>query len=281
MSKHDTCQLDVATQPLQHADCSTALILNSVSGVKAYCHFKLLIQSVPSPPHIDYLLHGHYLLTNIPGLSVICKNSSISDVRVIQGCSSCLYNFPCPCTIRTSNLTLYTGFHGCAYKRSSKVHLVGFTVNLGFFQHVNMSLAKLIDPSRLFAESKTEHFGRLLGVGTNFVSRQAEIFKHPQENSIELGTYVKQLTMSQKEFDEQRERLHQSTKNIILPKEVTRTYTGLTWAALLFCYLSFVYQLLLLVVVSDTFSEKTLLTVNSYNTRSTTTFLTIMFLHLV
>ena len=90
--------------------------------------------------------------------------------------------------------------------------------------------------------TKTEHFGRLLGVGTNFVSRQAEIFKHTQENSIELGTYVKQLTMSQKEFDEQRERLHQATKNI------TCTYTGLTWAALLFCYLSFVYQLLLLVV---------------------------------
>ena len=220
MSKHDTCQLDVATQPLQPADCPTALILNSVSGVKAYCHFKLLIQSVPSPPHIDYLLHGHYLLTNMPSLSVICKNSSISDVRVIQGCSSCFYNFPCYCTIRTSNLTLYTGFHGRAYKRSSKVHLVGFTVNLGFFQHVNMSLAKLIDPSRLFAESfgltKTEHFGRLLGVGTNFISRQAEIFKHAQENSIELGTYVKQLTMSQKEFDEQRELLHQSTKNIIL-----------------------------------------------------------------
>ena len=82
-----------------------------------------------------------------------------------------------------------------------------------------MSLAKLIDPSRLFAESfgftKTEHLRRLLGVGTNFVSRQAEMFKHAQENSIELGTYVKQLTMSQKEFDEQRAWLHQSTKNLI------------------------------------------------------------------
>ena len=118
MSNHDACQLDVATQPLQPADCPTALILKSVSGVKAYCQFKLLIQSVPSPPHIDYLLHGHYLLTNIPSLSVICKNSSKSDVRVIQGCSSCLYNFPCHCTIRTSNLTLYIGFHACAYKRS-------------------------------------------------------------------------------------------------------------------------------------------------------------------
>ena len=109
------------------------LILNSISGVKAYCQFKLLIQSVPSPPHIDYLIQGHYLLTNIPGLSVICKSSSGSDVRVIRGCSSCLYNFPCHCTVRTSNLSSYAGFHGCAYKRSSKVHLVGFTVNLGFF----------------------------------------------------------------------------------------------------------------------------------------------------
>ena len=44
------------------------------------------------------------------------------------------------------------------------------------------------------------------------------IVKHAQENSIELGTYVKQLTMSQKQFVEERERLHQSTKNLILPQ---------------------------------------------------------------
>ena len=147
MSNQNICQLDVATQPLQPTDCPTALILNSISGVKTYCQFKLIIQSVPSPPHIDYLLHGHYLLTNIPSPSVICKNSSRSDFRVIKGCSSCLYTFPCHCRICTSNLTLYTGFHGCAYEHSSKVHLVGFTVNLGCFQHFNMSLAKLIDPS--------------------------------------------------------------------------------------------------------------------------------------
>ena len=85
-----------------------------------------------------------------------------------------------------------------------------------------MSIAKLIYPSRIFAElfwfTKTELFGRIPGVGTNFVSCQAEIFKHAQENSIELGTYVKQLTMSQKQFDEEREGLHQSTKNLILPQ---------------------------------------------------------------
>ena len=48
MSNHDTCQLDVATQPLQPADCPTALILNSIGGVKAYCHFKLLVEFLQS-----------------------------------------------------------------------------------------------------------------------------------------------------------------------------------------------------------------------------------------
>ena len=76
MSNQNTCQLDVATQPLQPIDCPTALILNSISGIKTYCQFKLIIQSVPSPPHIDYLLHSHYLLTKIPSLSLICKMSS-------------------------------------------------------------------------------------------------------------------------------------------------------------------------------------------------------------
>ena len=76
MLNQNTCQLGVATQPLQPIDCPTALILNSISGVKTYCQFNLIIQSVPSPPHIDYLLHGHYLLTNIPSLSLTCKNLS-------------------------------------------------------------------------------------------------------------------------------------------------------------------------------------------------------------
>ena len=96
-----------------------------------------------------------------------------------------------------------------------------------------MSLAKLIDPSRIFAEplglTTTEHFGQILGVGNNFVSRQAEIFRHAKENSIELGTYIKQLTMSQKQFEEQRERLHQSTKNLIL-SHGTQSY--IYWANL-------------------------------------------------
>ena len=96
-----------------------------------------------------------------------------------------------------------------------------------------MSLAKLIDPSRIFAEplglTTTEHFWRILGIGTNFVSRQAEIFRHAKENSIELRTYIKQLTMSQKQFDEQRERLHQSTKNLILPQG---THLYIYWANL-------------------------------------------------
>ena len=65
-----------------------------------------------------------------------------------------------------------------------------------------MSLAKLIDPSRIFAEplglTTTEHFWRILGIGTNFVSRQAEIFRHAKENSIELRTYINRLRPPQK-----------------------------------------------------------------------------------
>ena len=126
-----------------------------------------------------------------------------------------------------------------------------------------MSLAKLIDPSRLFAESfgltKMEHFEQLLGVGTNFVSCQAEIFKHAQENSIELSTYVKQLIMLLKELMSRGNGFTSPPRTLSNHKEVTRTYTGLIWAALSFCYLSFVYQLSLLVMVLDTFSEQTLL----------------------
>ena len=72
MSNEDTCHMEVATQPQGPTDCVTALILNSIEDVQKYCQFKLIIQSVLSLTHIDYLLHGHYLLTNVPSLSVIC-----------------------------------------------------------------------------------------------------------------------------------------------------------------------------------------------------------------
>ena len=103
MANQDTCQIEVPTQPLEPTVCATALILNSIMGVKKYCQFKLIIQSVLRPTRTDYLLHVYYLLANVPSMSVICNNYSY--VKVIKGCSSCLCNFPCDCTIHTSNLT--------------------------------------------------------------------------------------------------------------------------------------------------------------------------------
>ena len=105
MSNEYYCHLEVPTHPLAPTDCLTSLILNSVKDVKKYCQFKLFIQDVLSPTHIDYLLHGHYLLTNVLNLSVTCNTSS--NVQVIKGCSSCLYNFPCDCTLGTSHIPYF------------------------------------------------------------------------------------------------------------------------------------------------------------------------------
>ena len=188
MSNKYNCHLEVATQPLALTDCVTALILNSIKAVKKYCQFKLFIQSVLRPTHIDYLLHGHYLLTNVQNLSVTCKTSS--KVKVIKGCSSCLYNFPCDCTLRTSNLTFSTRRYPCENTPSIKLALLVFTVNLGVLQLINMSLAQLIDPGLLFARplelTSTENSGRRLGISSNYVNCQAEIFRHAKDSSIEL-----------------------------------------------------------------------------------------------
>ena len=125
MSDEYNCHLEVPTQPLA-PDCLTSLILNSVKGVKKYCQFKLLIQDVLRATSIDYLLHGHYLSTNVPNLSVTCNISS--NVKVSKGCSSCLYNFPCDCALHTSNLTFSTCRHPCENTPSIKPALLGFTV---------------------------------------------------------------------------------------------------------------------------------------------------------
>ena len=244
MSNEYNCHLEVPTQPLAPTDCLTSLILNSVKGVKKYCQFKLLIQDVLSPTRIDYLLHGHYLLTNVLNLSVTCNTSS--NVQVIKECSSCLY-FPCDCTLRTLNLTFSTHRHPCENTPSTKPALIGFTVNLGVLQLINMSLAQLIDPGLLFGRplglTSSEHSGRLLDISSNYVIRQAEIFKHAKEDSIALEAYIKQITMSQKQFDQQRRQLHQSTAQFTLPEG---THSYIYWANLV-C--SFLFTPIILIVV--------------------------------
>ena len=129
-------------------------------------------------------------------LSVTCNTSS--NVQVIKECSSCLYNFPCDCTLRTSNLTFSTHRHPCENTPSTKPALVGFTVNLGVLQLINMSLAQLIDPGLLFGRplglTSSEHSGRLLGISSNYVIRQAEIFKHARKLGKPTLTSAAHLT---------------------------------------------------------------------------------------
>ena len=250
MSNEYNCHLEVPTKPLAPTDCLTSLILNSVKGVKKYCQFKLLIQDVLSPTRIDYLLHGHYLLTNVLNMSVTCNTSS--NVQVIKGCSSCLYNFPCDCTLCKSNLTFSTHRLPCENTPSTKPALIGFTVNLGVLKLINMSLAQLIDPrpGLLFARplglTSSEHSGRLLGISSNYVIRQAEIFKHAKENSIPLEAYMKQITMSQKQFDQQLRQLHQSTTQFTLPEG---THSYIYWANLV-CSFLFTPSILIVVIVN-------------------------------
>ena len=93
-----------------------------------------------------------------------------------------------------SNLTFSTCLHPCENTQSIKPALLGFTVNLGVLQLINMSLAQVIDPGLIFARplgliTSTEHSGRLLGITDNYVNHQAEIFMHAKANSIKLEAY--------------------------------------------------------------------------------------------
>ena len=110
-----------------------------------------------------------------------------------------------------------------------------------------MSLAQLIDPGLLLARpfglTSSEHSGRLLGIRSNYVFREAEIFKHAKENSIALKAYMKQITMSQKQFDQQRRQLHQSSTQFTLPEG---THSYIYWANLV-C--SFLFTPIILIVV--------------------------------
>ena len=88
-----------------------------------------------------------------------------------------------------------------------------------------MSLAQLIDPGLIFA--------RPLG----FTST---------EHAIELKAYIKQITMSQKQFDQQRQELHQVTTQFTLPQG---THSYMYWANLV-CSFVFIPVILILVSVN-------------------------------
>ena len=113
-----------------------------------------------------------------------------------------------------------------------------------------MLLAQLIDPglifARLFGFKATEHSRRLLGISNNYADRQAEIFRHAKDNSIKLEAYIKQITMSQKQFDKQHQELHQSITQFRLPQG---THSNIYWANLV-CSFVFIPVILILVSVN-------------------------------
>ena len=147
-------------------------------------------------------------------------------------------------------MTLSTRRHPCENTPSIKAGLVGFTVNLGVLQLINISLAQLIDPGLLFARplglTSTEHSGRLLGINSNYVNRKVEIFRHAKHNAIKLEAYIKQITMSQKQFDQQHRQLHQSTTQFTLPQG---THSYIYWANLV-CSFGFTPVILIFVIVN-------------------------------
>ena len=189
MSNEYNCHLEVAPQPLALTDCVTALIFNYIKDVKKYCQFKFCTIYI-RPTLFDFLLHSHYLLTNVQNLSVTCKTSS--NVKVIKGCSSCLYNFPCDCTLHTSNLTFSTLRYPCENSPSIKPALS---------QLFNMSLAQLIDPVLLFARPlglpSTENSGRLLGISSNYAKGNSKSKKRLDQQHLQLHQSITQFTLPQ------------------------------------------------------------------------------------
>ena len=145
-------------------------------------------------------------------------------------------------------VTISTRLHPCENTQSIKPALLGFTVNLGVLQLINMSLSQLMDPGLIFARplglTSTEHSRILLGIPNNYVNRQAEIFRHAKDNSIEFEAYMKQITMSQKQFDQQCRQLHQCTTQFTLPQG---THSYIYWANLV-C--SFVFTPIILILVT-------------------------------
>lgn len=121
-----TCNFNIPLKPVTLPNCITALFFNNVAQVKSLCNFRFVPNLLES--NIIELSPTSVLIYNVKNIDVDCPNSQ----RVSQGCTFCIFELPCQCSISTESMVFTPRLINCE-KESKNVSIL-YPVNLALLQ---------------------------------------------------------------------------------------------------------------------------------------------------
>ena len=118
------CHFSVPLRSIEKPNCALALYKGNKSDIHNLCNFRLVQDSVS--PYIRQLNESHFLMVNISIVTLSCPLRT----HILNGCSYCIIQVPCNCSIFTEEFSLP--------KRHTKCH--SFNNTMSVMHPVNLIL---------------------------------------------------------------------------------------------------------------------------------------------
>ncbi|MES9883069.1 MAG: hypothetical protein ABW185_19570 [Sedimenticola sp.] len=136
------CKLLTAI-PVSHSSCLSALFLEKTELVHKLCDIHFLPYMVLS--YVIELNEGSIFIVNASKIIKSCKNEIVTQN---QGCTSCVIELQCHCSITTELYFIPPRIDNCNYNSSSTLHVI----NLAIIHHLfDFDKISMIQTNSLFA----------------------------------------------------------------------------------------------------------------------------------
>lgn len=115
--------------------CIVALIHGNTPDIKHLCNFTFTLQE--PTPYIIKLSTGQVIVSDKNDISMQCHAGS----RVLSGCSHCIYDVPCSCSVQTKSAYIPPSVVNCKgiFSESTPLHTVNLAVLQQFFDDSALS----------------------------------------------------------------------------------------------------------------------------------------------
>ena len=120
------CSNPLPFQSTSQKSCILALINSDSLQIKQLCNFTLILQE--PKPYIIRLSTGQIVVSDKSDITMQCRTGS----RILPGCSHCIYDVPCSCSVQTKSLYFPPSVVHC--QKTSQTSLPFHTVNLAVLQ---------------------------------------------------------------------------------------------------------------------------------------------------
>ncbi|XP_062595131.1 uncharacterized protein LOC134256510 [Saccostrea cucullata] len=120
------CNFNIPLIPTTVPNCITALFFNNKKQIKNLCNFRFIPNLLES--NLIELTPTSVLLYNVKNINVDCPNYQ----KVSQGCTFCIFDLPCQCSISTESMIFTPRLVDCQ-KQLTNVSIL-YPVNLALLQ---------------------------------------------------------------------------------------------------------------------------------------------------